>query len=44
MCLFRMTITISNKETPCTHEASDIQFNEGQIMQYIVKHATGIYL
>jgi len=39
-----MTITISNKETPCTHEASDVRFNLGQIMQCIVKHATGIYL
>jgi len=27
ICLFRMAVTISNKQTPCTHEASDSQFN-----------------
>jgi len=40
MCLFCMTVKISNYETPCSHEASDSQFNYGQIMQDTVTCAT----
>jgi len=39
-----MTIRTSNEEAPCTHEATNNQFNQGQIMQCIVMYATGLYL
>ena len=43
MSSFRMTVGMCNYETPCTHEASDSDFNEGQIMQCIVTYTTGMH-
>ena len=45
MCIFRTAIRISTDVRKlCTHKASDNWFNERQIMECIVKYATGIYL
>jgi len=35
-------MTISTSENSCAHEASDIHFNKGEIMQCIVMYATGV--
>ena len=43
MYLFRITVRISNFKKSCTHEASDSRFHYGQIMQFIVTYAIGIY-
>jgi len=39
-----MTVRMHNlKKKPYTHEGSNSQFNEAQIMQFIVTYATGMY-
>ena len=43
ICLFRMTVRISNQDASCTHEASDKHVNEGQITSYIDTYATVMY-
>ena len=42
MCLFHIAVRISNKETPCTTEATD-RFNEGHIKQCVSTYATAVY-
>jgi len=44
MCLFRVTVRISHKESHCTHEVKENHINQGQIMQCIITYATGVYL
>jgi len=44
ICLFRVTVRISHKETPCIHEVNENHINQGQIMQCIITYATGMYL
>jgi len=39
-----MTVGISNSETPCIHKASNGKYNYGQIMQFAVTYAAGVYL
>ena len=43
MLLFRITVKVSTEETPCSHEASDIRFNLGHIVQHVVTYATAMY-
>lgn len=45
MCKFRTAIRISTDVGQlCTHKAIDSWFNERQIVEWIVKYATGMYL
>lgn len=43
MCLFRMTGRISKKLPASIKQATIICFTEGEIMQCIAKHSTGIH-
>jgi hypothetical protein len=43
LCLFRVTDRVYYLQTPCTHEASDRQFNYSRITHCIVTCAAGMF-